>query len=277
MGKVGAVKALSKSNKDAVNHYLLDLQSRLVKAYEEIDGTARFEKKTWPRPEGGGGTMAVLRGDAVEKAGVNFSAVFGDKYPTMEGEYAGKPFFATGVSTITHMKNPFAPIAHMNVRLLEVGDTFWFGGGADLTPCFPFEEDTKAFHQKLREACERNPMGGLVDYAKLAKWCDEYFYIPHRKSARGVGGIFYDYLKGDFEALFSFMRAVGDAYADVYPAILRKRKDTPYTEADREKLLYWRGRYAEYNLVYDRGTKFGLMTNGNIEAIFASLPPLVKW
>ena len=271
------MSALSKLNKDAVNHYLLDLQSRLLKTFEEIDGTAHFEKKSWPRPEGGGGTMAVLRGDSVEKAGVNFSEVYGEKYPAMEGEHAGKPFFATGVSTIGHMKNPFAPIGHMNVRLLEVGDTFWFGGGADLTPCNPFDEDTQAFHQALKAACDKHSNGGLVDYQKFTKWCDEYFYIPHRQSVRGVGGIFFDFLKGDFEPLFAFIKAVGDAYATIYPALLRKRKAMPYTETDREKLLYWRGRYAEYNLVYDRGTKFGLMTNGNVEAIFVSLPPLVKW
>jgi len=165
----------------------------------------------------------------------------------------------------------------MNVRILEVGDTFWFGGGADMTPCFPFEEDTKAFHAALKAACDKHPVGDTNTYEKLSKWCDEYFYIPHRKSVRGVGGIFYDYVKGSFDEVFPFMRAVGDAYASAYPAILNKRKNTPYTEADREKLLYWRGRYAEYNLVYDRGTKFGLMTNGNIEAIFVSLPPVVKW
>ncbi len=271
------MSAVSLKEKDAVKQYLHELQDRLVKAIEEIDGKGKFEKKSWPRPEGGGGTMTVLRGNIVEKAGVNFSEVYGAKYPAIEGEHAGKPFFATGVSTITHMSNPYAPIGHMNVRLLEVGDTFWFGGGADLTPCFPFEEDTKAFHAALKEACDKNAVSGLVDYEKFRKWCDEYFFIPHRNSVRGVGGVFFDYLKGDFTTLFTFIKAVGDAYASAYAAILKKRKDTPYTESEREKLLYWRGRYAEYNLVYDRGTKFGLMTNGNTEAIFVSLPPVVKW
>ncbi len=269
--------ALKDEQKQAVKTYLLDLQDRLVASFESIDGKGKFEKKSWPRPEGGGGTMTVMRSQIVEKAGVNFSEVHGEKYPALEGEHAGKPFFATGVSTIGHLMNPFAPIGHMNVRLLEVGETFWFGGGADLTPCNPFEEDTKAFHAALKAACDKNPIGGTVSYEKFTKWCDEYFYIPHRQSIRGVGGIFYDYLKGDFNELFAFMRAVGDAYATVYPSILKKRINTEYTEVDREKLLYWRGRYAEYNLVYDRGTKFGLMTNGNVEAIFVSLPPLVKW
>ncbi len=270
--------ALKDEQKKAVKTYLLGLQDRLVAEFESIDGQGlKFEKKSWPRPEGGGGTMTVLRSQVVEKGGVNFSEVYGEKYPALEGEHAGKPFFATGVSTICHMTNPYAPIGHMNVRLLEVGDTVWFGGGADMTPCFPNEEDTKAFHAELKAACDSNPVGGTVSYDKFAKWCDEYFYIPHRKSVRGVGGIFYDYLQGNFDELFAFMRAVGDAYAKAYPAILRRQLSAKYTEADREKLLFWRGRYAEYNLVYDRGTKFGLMTNGNIEAIFVSLPPMVKW
>jgi coproporphyrinogen III oxidase len=268
---------MTDKQRQSVADYLEDLQKRLIAALVRVNGGGTFEKKSWDRPEGGGGTMAVLRGENVEKAGVNKSVVHGASYPAIEGEHKGKPFKAMGVSTITHMANPFAPIGHMNVRLLEVGDTFWFGGGADLTPCFPFEEDTKAFHAALRAACDKNPCGGSVSYEKFTKWCDEYFFIPHRKEVRGVGGIFFDYLKGDFDALFAFLRAVGDAYADVFPKILAKRKETAFTPADREKLLYWRGRYAEYNLIYDRGTKFGLMTGGNIEAIFVSLPPVVKW
>lgn len=269
---------LTAKQRETTIAYLEDLQRRLMKSLETVDGSgARFAAKEWKRPEGGGGRMAVLRGPVVEKAGVNWSDVSGPKYPAVEHEYAGKPFTATGVSTICHMTNPYAPIGHMNVRILEVGDTFWIGGGADMTPCFPSDQDTAELHAALKAACDDNPCGGLVSYDKLKKWCDEYFYIPHRKEVRGVGGIFYDYLQGEFEPLFAFMRAVGDAYARVYPAILERRKSHPYTEAEREKLLHWRGRYAEYNLIYDRGTKFGLASGGNYEAIFASLPPVVKW
>jgi coproporphyrinogen III oxidase len=167
-----------------------------------------------------------------------------------------------------------APIAHMNVRCLEVGDTFWVGGGADLTPFKIFDEDTKAFHHALEVACQGESHG---NYEKYKAWCDEYFFIPHRKSARGVGGIFFDYLKGDFDELTAFLGKVTDAYCTVYPEILKRRKDMPFTPEDKEGQLYWRGRYAEFNLAWDRGTRFGLMTGGNTEAIFVSLPPVVKW
>lgn len=265
---------LNDTQRNQVKEFAFDVQKRLSRALAQVDGAAEFTFKEWQRPEGGGGTMAVIRGDVVEKAGVNVSAVSGPSYPAIEGEHAGKPFFATGVSTIGHMMNPHAPIAHMNVRLLDVGDTFWFGGGADLTPCIKYKEDTDEFHDVLRQACT---LHGADAYEKFSKWCDEYFFIKHRNETRGVGGIFFDYLKGDFDTLFTFIKAVANAYVDIYPKILNRRKNTPYTEAEREQFLYWRGRYAEYNLVYDRGTKFGLMTGGNIEAIFVSLPPVVKW
>lgn len=267
--------ALTSTQKDHFLNLLWSVQDRLLKAFEEIDGLAKAERKSWDREGGtGGGTMGVIRGQVVEKAGCNVSAVSGAEYPAIEGEYKGQPFWAAGVSTITHMYNPNAPIAHMNVRCLEVGDGFWVGGGADLTPFKIFEEDTQVFHRALELACS---MFGADTYEKYRKWCDEYFYIPHRKSIRGVGGIFFDYLRGDFDELTEFLRRVTDAYVTVYPQILRKRRDMSFTEAEKEGQLYWRGRYAEFNLAWDRGTKFGLMTGGNTEAIFVSLPPVVKW
>ena len=269
------MSALTASQKERAVTLFRSVQSRLGAAFEELDGGAKFERKTWQKEGGtGGGTMGLLRGKVVEKAGANVSSVSGDRYPALEGEHKDKPYFAAGVSSITHMYNPHAPIAHMNVRLLEVGDTFWVGGGADLTPFMRYDEDTAAFHAALEAACA--PRGPDV-YAKYKKWCDEYFYIPHRQSTRGVGGIFFDYLKGDFDELLSFLDAVSGAYVRVYPEILRRRKDQPFTPEEKDAQLYWRGRYAEFNLVYDRGTKFGLMSGGNIEAIFVSMPPVVKW
>jgi coproporphyrinogen III oxidase len=265
---------LTTAQKQTFKTFVISIQDRLAKAFEEIDGSAKIQHKTWQRPEGGGGRMAVIRGAVVEKAGVNVSEVQGAKYPAIDGDYKDQPFWVTGVSTITHMFNPYAPIGHMNVRLFEVGDTFWFGGGADLTPCKPFAEDTQKFHEVLKAACA---LKSPDSYEQYKKWCDEYFYIQHRQSIRGVGGVFFDYVKGSFDELFPFVKAVAEGYVEVFTGILKHRKNHPFTEAEKEEQLYWRGRYAEYNLVYDRGTKFGLMTGGNIEAIFVSLPPVVKW
>jgi len=271
---------LSDAQKQAALTLFRAVQSRLVQAFEGLDQGAKAQFKTWEksanasRRPAGGGTMAVLRGAVVEKAGANVSAVTGDSYPALEGEHKDKPFFAAGVSTICHMYNPHAPIAHMNVRVLEVGDKFWVGGGADLTPFVRYAEDTAAFHLALQRACDPRGPG---TYEKYKKWCDEYFYIPHRQQARGVGGIFFDYLTGDFDDLLRFLDAVSSAYVEVYPAILAQRKDAPFTPEEKDAQLYWRGRYAEFNLVYDRGTKFGLMSGGNTEAILVSMPPVVKW
>lgn len=266
---------LTESQKSKFMDLLWSVQNRLLASFEEIDGHAKSERKLWERCEGlGGGTMGVIRGSVVEKAGCNVSAVSGPEYPAIEGEHKGKPFWAAGVSTITHMYSPMAPIAHMNVRCLEVGDTFWVGGGADLTPFKVFEEDTMFFHAALEEACKGESHG---TYEKYKKWCDEYFYIPHRKSSRGVGGIFFDYLKGDFDQLVNFLVKVTNAYCTAYPAILKKRVHESFTPEEKDAQLYWRGRYAEFNLAWDRGTRFGLMTGGNTEAIFVSLPPVVKW
>ena len=272
--------ALTSQQKDRAVALFQSVQARLAEAFETLDGSARVQFKRWEKPTrqdgsaAGGGTMGVIRGAVVEKAGANVSAVAGDRYPALEGEHKDKPYFAAGVSTITHMYNPHAPIAHMNVRLLEVGDTFWVGGGADLTPFIKYDEDTRAFHAALQAACV--PRGEDV-YEKYRVWCDEYFYIPHRQSTRGVGGIFFDYLKGDFDELLDFLDAVSGAFVRVYPEILRRRKDLAFTPEEKDAQLYWRGRYAEFNLAYDRGTKFGLMSGGNIEAIFVSMPPVVKW
>lgn len=254
--------------------FLRESQNRLLQRLETIDGQAHAERKDWKRPEGGGGTMGVIRGAVVEKAGVNVSMVSGASYPAIEGQHQGKPFTAAGLSTITHMMNPHAPIAHMNVRLLEVGDTFWIGGGADLTPFIRYEEDAREFHEAMAQACL---VWSPDCYEKFRAWCDEYFYIPHRQSVRGAGGIFFDYLEADFEQCFGFIKAVFEAYLSVYPRILDRRANIAWTDQEKDGQLFWRGRYAEFNLVVDRGTKFGLMTGGNTEAIFVSLPPVVKW
>ena len=269
---------LSANQKEAAKSLFHTVQERLARAFEAIDGEAKVAFKTWAKepgqPEAGGGTMGVMRGQVVEKAGANVSAVTGAAYPALEGEHAGKPYFAAGISTITHMFNPHAPIAHMNVRVLAVGDGFWVGGGADLTPFIRYEEDTRDFHRALEQACAGR---GPTAYAEYKKWCDEYFFIPHRKETRGVGGIFFDYLRGDFAELLGFLDQVSAAYVRVYPEILARRARLPFTPEEKEAQLRWRARYAEFNLVYDRGTKFGLMTGGNIEAIFVSMPPVVKW
>ena len=267
--------ALTDLQKSQFMDLLWSVQRTLLAAFEDVDGSAKAVKTSWERGQGlGGGTMGVLRGQVVEKAGCNVSAVSGTEYPAIEGEHKGKPFWAAGVSTITHMYSPMAPIAHMNVRCLEVGDTFWVGGGADLTPFKVFDEDTRAFHGALEAACQGETHG---TYERYKAWCDEYFYIPHRKSVRGVGGIFFDYLKGDFGSLLHFLDKVTKAYCSVYPEILKRRVSEPFSADDKEAQLYWRGRYAEFNLAWDRGTRFGLMTGGHTEAIFVSLPPVVKW
>jgi coproporphyrinogen III oxidase len=266
---------LSTGQKDEATRLYRSLQKKLWEGFEQVDGKAKIEPKQWQSNNlEGGGTMGVIRGSVVEKAGANFSEVSGPSYPAIEGEHKGKPFYATGISTITHMMNPHAPIGHMNVRLLEVGDKFWIGGGADMTPFIKYEEDTKAFHEAMREAClVLSPEA----YDKYSKWCDEYFYIKHRQSIRGIGGVFFDYLELPFEKALEFQEAVGNAYVQTFIDILKRRKDTPFTEEEKDGQLYWRGRYVEFNLVYDRGTTFGLKSGGNVEAIFVSLPPVVKW
>ncbi len=251
---------------------------------EAMDTTSSFEVKPWTKdadgksPTSGGGVMSTIRGREIEKSAVNMSLVVGDKYPSIESEYAGKPFTACGVSLICHPHNPYAPISHMNVRVLSVGEgsdkQTWIGGGGDLTPMIPQAEDTELFHNALKEACENHPLG---DYPRFRDWCDEYFFIPHRNQTRGVGGIFFDYIKISDAEETQFLTLVGEAFCRAYAEILSRRLETPFTDEEKEQHLYWRGRYAEFNLVYDRGTRFGLMSGGNVEAIFGSLPPVVKW
>ncbi len=258
--------------------YFRDLQDRIVAALEEIDGTGKFREDAWQRGGGGGGRSRVLAdGNLFEKAGVNISEVHGE----MSEEFAkqvpgsGRIFTATGLSLVLHPRSPMVPTVHANFRFLTKGDKNWFGGGADLTPYYPHREDVIHFHQVWRRVCSRHP--APVDYARFKQWCDEYFYLPHRAEPRGIGGIFFDYLEGDFEQRFAFVRDAGDAFLDAYLPIVRHCKDEPYTNRERQFQEYRRGRYVEFNLIYDRGTIFGLKTGGRTESILMSLPPRVRW
>ena len=267
---------------EAVNYYH-DLQERILKAFEDLDGGGKFERTDWTREPGhrlkGGGRMRVMRGKVFEKVGVNVSHVWGTAseqgMAQMPGaKESGGRFAACGISLVTHMSNPFVPTVHMNIRCMATSK-MWFGGSADLTPTFPFENDTRDFHAILEKACDTYAPDA---YAKYKKWCDEYFYLPHRRDPRGVGGIFFDDLaSGDVAKDFAFQQQVGEAFLKIYPEIVRRHMDKSYTEADKDKQLYKRGRYVEFNLVYDRGTKFGFATDANPEAYLMSMPPVVKW
>ncbi|HET8759571.1 MAG TPA: oxygen-dependent coproporphyrinogen oxidase [Nitrospiria bacterium] len=259
-----------------MERYTQDLRDRICRAFEALD-TAKFEQRVWQREGGGGGgVMSVMRGTVFEKVGVNCSSVWGDMDPEMAAKLQSKTteFFATGVSLVAHMANPLVPAVHMNVRYLEM-DRWWFGGGTDLTPYYPFEEDTRDFHAALQQACDRHDPSY---YPRFKKWCDEYFFLPHRNEPRGVGGIFFDYLNDrPAETLFAFVREVGDTFARIYPEIVARRKALPFTPEQRKHQLQRRGRYVEFNLIYDRGTLFGLKTKGDVEAILMSMPPVVTW
>lgn len=267
-----------------VKDFLTELQELIVERIEQVDGKT-FRRDRWDRPEGGGGMSCVIEeGDVLERGGVNFSHVFGKGLPpsatAARPELAGRSFQAMGVSLVFHPKNPYAPTVHMNVRFFVAekegqDPVWWFGGGMDLTPYYGFEEDAIHFHQTCRNALQ--PFG--PDYhPKFKKWCDEYFYLKHRKEPRGVGGIFFDDLNApDFETCFNLTESVGDHFLSAYVPILERRLDTPYGERERDFQAYRRGRYVEFNLVYDRGTLFGLQSGGRTESILMSLPPIVKW
>lgn len=262
------------------------LRDRICAAFEAIEreagSDAAFGYTPWnrdddPHGKGGGGVQGLMKGKVFEKVGVNVSTVGGAFSPefarTIHGAGENPNFFATGISLVAHMANPHVPAVHMNTRFL-VTQKRWFGGGADLNPPIPYAEDTADFHARLKQACDPH---GADYYERFKSWADDYFWIPHRGVHRGVGGIFYDHLEGDFDADFAFTRAVGEAFLDIFPAIVRRRMNLPFTDAERATQLEWRGRYAEFNLVYDRGTLFGLKTGGNIDAILMSLPPLAAW
>jgi coproporphyrinogen III oxidase len=268
-----------------VKDYLTGLQDRICAGLAGLDGVASFAQDEWQRPGGGGGRSRVLAEGAVfEKAGVGFSHVFGDQLPPSASahrpELAGASWQALGVSLVVHPRNPYAPTSHANVRFFiaekpGMEPQWWFGGGYDLTPYYGFDDDCAHWHDTARAACA--PFGADL-YSRYKRWCDEYFFLKHRNEARGIGGLFFDDLnEGGFERSFGFMRAVGDSYLDAYLPIVARRKDMPYGEREREFQLLRRGRYVEFNLVYDRGTLFGLQTSGRTESILMSLPPLVRW
>ncbi|MCX4189609.1 oxygen-dependent coproporphyrinogen oxidase [Methylophaga sp. OBS3] len=276
---------MSQPDINAVREYLLTLQDNICRGLEKVDGVARFVEDAWQRDAGGGGrTRLMSGGEVIEQGGVNFSEVFGDNLPgsatAARPELAGRSFRALGVSLVIHPNNPYVPTSHANVRFFiaeKPGEDpiWWFGGGYDLTPYYGFEEDVVHWHQTAFDACQ--PFGDNV-YADYKKWCDEYFYLKHRDEARGVGGLFFDDLnEWGFERCFAFMQAVGNSYLDAYLPIVQKRMTIPFGETERDFQLYRRGRYVEFNLVYDRGTLFGLQSGGRTESILMSLPPLVKW
>jgi coproporphyrinogen III oxidase len=269
---------------EQAREFFTGLQARIVQRLEEVDG-ARFRRDEWERPEGGGGLSCVMEeGSVLERGGVNYSHVFGGGLPASataaRPELSGRSFEAMGVSLVLHPRNPYAPTVHLNVRFLEARKegaepVWWFGGGMDLTPYYGFEEDAVHFHQTCKNAL--SPFG--EDYhPRFKKWCDQYFYLKHRKEPRGIGGIFFDDLsKPDFDTCFSLTKSVGDHFLDAYVPILERRLVLPYGERERDFQAYRRGRYVEFNLVWDRGTLFGLQSGGRTESILMSLPPIVKW
>jgi coproporphyrinogen III oxidase len=268
----------------AVRSYFMDLQDRITRRFEELDGRARFREDTWQRDGGGGRTRVLAGGALFERAGVNFSHVRGGALPpaatVRRPQLAGRDFEAMGVSLVVHPGNPYVPTAHMNVRLLVAGAAgadpiWWFGGGFDLTPYYGFEEDARHWHRTARDACA---VFGADMYSRCKRWCDDYFHIRHRQEPRGIGGLFFDDLEeGGFTRCFAFTRSVGEHFLPAYEPIAERRRDTPFGDRQRDFQRYRRGRYVEFNLVYDRGTLFGLQSGGRVESILMSLPPEVSW
>jgi coproporphyrinogen III oxidase len=280
---------LSSARAERMHAFFLEAQDRIVAGLEALEPRGRFGEDRWDRPEGGGGRSRVLEeGETFEKGGVNVSCVHGELSEAFASQLpgSGRRFVATGVSLVIHPRNPHAPTAHANFRYLEKGDdderVAWFGGGADLTPWILYDEDAVDFHRVWRDVCARHE---VADHGRFKTWCDEYFHIPHRGEARGVGGIFFDYLgldgppgtPADLDAVEAFVRDGADAFVPAYAPIVDRRRSTPATDAERDWQLLRRGRYVEFNLVYDRGTVFGLKTGGRIESILMSLPNLVRW
>ncbi len=274
------------NEQQAARDWFEALRTRICAEFEAIEaeggGEARFAYTSWDRLDpdgapGGGGVRGVMKGRVFEKVGVNVSTVGGRFSPefaaTIHGAGDDPSFFATGISLVAHMANPHVPAVHMNTRFLCTTKR-WFGGGADHNPPIPYEEDTAAFHASFRAACAAHDP---TYYPRFSKWAEDYFFLPHRGVHRGVGGIFYDHLEGFFDENFAFTRAVGEAFLEIFPKLVRQRMAAPFDEADRARQLEWRGRYAEFNLLYDRGTLFGLKTGGNVDAILMSLPPLATW
>jgi len=265
-------------NPGSVRHYLTGLQDRIVAQMEALDDR-HFGTDEWVRPEGGGGVSRILEGGKLlERGGVGFSHVTGTKLPPSASAHrpgiAGRPWEAMGVSLVFHPRNPHIPTVHMNVRFFVAGDVWWFGGGMDLTPYYPVEEDCAHFHQANRYGL--SPFPGL--HARFKKQCDEYFFLKHRNEPRGIGGTFFDdFSEEGFEHSFAVMRAVGDAFLPAYMPIVERRRETPYGERERDFQAYRRGRYVEFNLVWDRGTLFGLQSGGRAESILMSLPPVARW
>jgi coproporphyrinogen III oxidase len=311
-----ASKFLPPANaKERVSAFMRQLQDEITQGLEAIDSASKFQQDSWERPEGGGGRSRVLRdGEIFEQAGVNFSEVWGDTLPpsilSQRPEAAGHRFYATGTSMVLHPRNPYVPTVHLNYRYFEAGPVWWFGGGADLTPYYPFAEDASHFHKTFKQACDKNHS---EYYPVFKRWCDEYFYLKHRGETRGIGGLFFDYQNGQgelypnsqntpaiaynttgsdaaaysqqigaieartWEELFAFIQDCGRAFLPAYLPTVEKRHKIEYGDRERNFQLYRRGRYVEFNLVYDRGTIFGLQTNGRTESILMSLPPLVRW